>query len=80
LLGDFTRIELLNPEDTPEPPDADFLLIDETRAEEVEARLTRSYFKEPMRVRGNAEESSMLYLDAARFGVCFPAREPEFTR
>jgi uncharacterized protein (TIGR03663 family) len=80
LLGDFTRIELLNPEDTPEPPDADFLLIDETRAEEVEARLTRSYFKEPMRVRGIAEESSMLYHDASRFGVCFPARDPDFTR
>jgi len=80
LLGDFTRARMLEPDDEPDPPDADFLLIDEAHVEDVEARLTHTYFKEPLRVRGNADESSMLYLDARRFGVCFPGREPEFAR
>jgi hypothetical protein len=56
------------------------LLIDEARVEDVEARLTHNYFKEVFRVRGNAEDASVLYLDASRFRVCFPGRVPEFVR
>jgi hypothetical protein len=66
------------PDDTPEPSDAAFLLVDETRTEKIEETLTRSYFKEPLRIRGNAADSSVLYLDAEIFLVCFPGREPEF--
>ncbi|HEX5177617.1 MAG TPA: flippase activity-associated protein Agl23 [Chthoniobacteraceae bacterium] len=80
LLGDFTQARMLDPDDEPDPPDADFLLIDEARVEEVEARLTQNYFKEILRVRGNAEDASVLYLDASRFRVCFPGRAPEFVR
>ena len=80
LLGDFTQLHLLTPDDMPDPIDADFLLIDETRVDAVEAVLTSSYFKEPLRIRGNADDSSMLYLKADKFRVCFPAREPEFVR
>jgi uncharacterized protein (TIGR03663 family) len=80
LLGDFTQVRMLDPDDEPEVPDADFLLIDEARVEDVEARLTHTYFKETVRVRGNADDASVLYLEAARFRVCFPGRAPEFVR
>jgi hypothetical protein len=78
LLGDFTRVQLFSPDATPDPSDADFLLVDETCVDAIEATLTRPYFKEPLRMRGNAADSSVLYLDAERFQVCFPSREPEF--
>ena len=51
----------------------------ETRTEKIEETLTHSYFKEPLRMRGNAADSSVLYLDAEVFLVCFPGRDPEFT-
>jgi len=78
LLGDFTQLQMFAPDDTPEPSDAAFLLVDETRTEKIEETLTRSYFKEPLRIRGNAADSSVLYLDAEIFLVCFPGREPDF--
>ena len=78
LLGDFPRIELYDPGVVPEPADADFLLIDETQSENIERQLRDAYFKEPLRLRGNAADSSMLYLRVEKFRVCFPAREPEF--
>jgi hypothetical protein len=85
LLGDFTRVEMHGFPEDPEAPveipeglaDADFVLVDDTLALDVEATLAGSYFREPLRIRGNAAESSVLFLRASAFGVCFPGRKPE---
>jgi hypothetical protein len=52
-------------------PDAAFLLIDDTIAEEVESRMKESYFREIVLIRGNAEETSVLYLSEKVFRDLF---------
>ncbi len=78
LLGDFTHIELLTPDAEPKEWDGAFLLVDSDAAERIEGHLTQIYFKEPLRIRGNAADSEVLYLNAEQFAFCFPGREPEF--
>ena len=78
LLGAFPNVRMLSPDDDPAEGDAAFLLVDESVAERTESGLTQSYFKETFRLRGNANESEMLYLNAAQFAFYFPGREPEF--
>ena len=77
LLGDFTRIDIHDPGETPAGWDGAFLLIDASLAETAEEKLTESYFKEPLRLRGNAGESEVLYLNAATFGFYFPGRKAD---
>lgn len=78
LLGDFPNVHLVAPEDEPMEWDAAFLLVDESVTERAEAGFTQSYFKETFRLRGNADESEVLYLNTAQFAFYFPGREPEF--
>ncbi|MDQ3624817.1 MAG: hypothetical protein M3463_20430, partial [Verrucomicrobiota bacterium] len=77
LLGDFTRIDLLQPDEEPEAWDGAWLLIDETLVERAESKLTGSYFKDIVRIRGNAAETSVLYLNVEPFARLFPGRTPE---
>ena len=78
LLGDFTRINLMDAETVPDLADAEFVLADDTIEEEVEAQLAGAFFKDRLRIRGHAAETSVLYMRADVFGVCFPGRRPEF--
>jgi uncharacterized protein (TIGR03663 family) len=78
LLGDFTHVEILNPDDEPSNWDGAFLLVDESIVDKAEAELTQNYFKQPLRLRGQADDSEMLYLDGTVFGSFFPGRVPEF--
>ena len=57
--------------------DADFLLVEETRVDEVEAALRDSYFTTPLHLR-DAQDVSTLYLSVKKFGVLFPGRKPDF--
>jgi uncharacterized protein (TIGR03663 family) len=78
LLGDFTRVEFLKQDEEPSDWDGTFLLVDESIAEKAERSLTQNYFKQPMRLRGNANDSEMLYLNESVFSSFFPGRTPEF--
>ena len=77
LLGDFPNVHMLAPEDDPPDWDAAFLLVDETVAARAESEFTETYFKETFRLRGQANESEVLYLNAAQFAFYFPGREPD---
>jgi uncharacterized protein (TIGR03663 family) len=80
MLGDFTQVSFRLPSDA--LPDSletgDFILADESIAGEVEARLSAPYFKEPLIMRGNALERSVLYLRESVFAACLPERTAEF--
>ncbi len=78
LLGDYPNVHMFATEDDPPVWDAAFLLVDESVAERAESEFTQSYFKESFRLRGQANESEVLYLNAAQFAFYFPGREPEF--
>ena len=77
LLGDFPNVHMLDPEEEPAEWDAAFLLVDETVAERAESEFTQTYFKETFRLRGQANESEVLYLNARHFAFYFPGREPD---
>ncbi len=78
LLADRPNITFGNQNDTPEPLDADWLLVDETARDRIEEDLTAEYFRERVQVRGMAPDTSILYLNAAAFAEYFPGRSPEF--
>ena len=78
MLGDFPNVHFHAIDDEPDDWDGAFLLVDETVASRAEVEFTQSYFKETFRLRGNANESEVLYLNAAQFAFYFPGREPEF--
>ena len=62
----------------PQPMDAEWLLVDSTSVERVETQLREPYFKSPLRLRGMANDESVVYLRAATFRDFFPGRNPEF--
>lgn len=78
LLGDWTGVTWGYA--TYEPPhmDAEWLLIDQSQRDRVEAGLTEMYFRESVHLRGMAPDSSYLYLRARTFIEYFPGRMPEF--
>ncbi len=76
VLGDFTDIEYSG-EELPAEMDAAFLVVEQTRIAEVEARLRRRYFSEPFQLRDGLA-AGRLYFDAERFAPFFPDRTPEF--
>jgi len=57
--------------------DADFLMVDDSRVEEVERALHQPYFTEVLTLR-DAESPSKVYFNANRFRDIFPRRKPEF--
>jgi uncharacterized protein (TIGR03663 family) len=78
LLGDFTRVGYYEEDNKPDTGDADFLLVEQGRVAEVEARLHQNYFTEELRIR-SAQEPSKLYLSYNTFKTLFPNRKPELT-
>lgn len=77
LLDDWPHITWGEHDSTPEPLDAEWLLVDALSQDRVERGLTASYFRERVHLRGMAPDESFLYLRAESFAGCFPGRVPE---
>jgi hypothetical protein len=77
MLGDFTKVGYYEHNNLPGTFDADFLVVQEDKIKEVEAKLTDTYFTEPMTIRPY-QDTSKLYLRATVFQRVFPNRTPEF--
>ena len=77
LLGDFPNVGYYDNDTPPPQMDADFLLVEETRIDDVERALRDSYFTAPLTLR-DAEDESKLYLSVKKFRSVFPGRTPEF--
>jgi uncharacterized protein (TIGR03663 family) len=78
MLGDFTKVGYYEHNNMPDKVDGDFLLVQEDKIEEVEAKLHDTYYTEPMTIR-EAQDPSKLYLNAKVFYKIFPGRVPEFS-
>jgi hypothetical protein len=61
----------------PDKVDGGFLIVQQDRIEQVERKLTDSYFTEPLTIRPY-QDTSKLYLNAKAFQSLFPGRVPEF--
>jgi len=77
MLGEFTKVGYYEHNNLPEKFDADFLVVQQDKIEEVEKKLTDTYFTEPMTIRPY-QDPSKLYLRASVFQRLFPNRKPEF--
>jgi uncharacterized protein (TIGR03663 family) len=78
MLGDFTKVGYYEHNNMPDKLDGDFLLVQEDKIQEVEAKLHETYFTEPMTIR-QYQDPSKLYFNARVFSKIFPGRVPEFT-
>jgi uncharacterized protein (TIGR03663 family) len=77
LLGDFPNIGYYDDNTTPLKMDADFLMVDESRSEDVESQLHEPYYTEVLTLR-DAQSPSKVYFNAKKFAGIFPGRTPEF--
>jgi uncharacterized protein (TIGR03663 family) len=77
VLGDFPHVGYYEHEAMPNPVDADFLLVQPERVKEIEEKLQKSYFTEPLTIRPY-QETSKVYFEAQRFKDFFPGRSPDF--
>jgi uncharacterized protein (TIGR03663 family) len=77
ILGDFAHVGYYENKGLPQTVDADFLLVQSDRIEEIEPQLHNSYFTTPLTIRPY-QDTSKLYFDAKKFKGFFPGRSPEF--
>jgi len=77
LLGDFSNVGYYDDDTTPTKMDADFLLVEDTRIDDVENALREEYFTEPLTLR-DAEDTSRLYLSVKKFRGIYPDRTADF--
>ena len=77
ILDDFPKVGYYEHNNSPPSFDADFLLVQEDRIQEVESKLHDSYYTEPLRIRPY-QDTSKLFLSARIFKGFFPGREPNF--
>jgi uncharacterized protein (TIGR03663 family) len=77
-LGDFPQVDYPDADQLPENLDADFLLVDDSSVDKVEALLRLDYYKLPVRVRGNSDNSATLYLYPPTFDGLVPADTEKF--
>jgi uncharacterized protein (TIGR03663 family) len=77
LLGDFENVGYYENDNSPTEMDADFLLVDDTRIDDVEAALKNDYFTAPLHLR-DAQDPLKLYLSTRKFSSLFPGRKPDF--
>ena len=77
ILGDFPRVGYYEHETLPTPIDGDFLLVEADHIKEVEAKLQKSYYTEPLTIRPY-QDTSKVYFEANRFRDFFPGRVPDF--
>jgi len=79
LLGDFTNLGWYDEDDSkPDDMDADFLVVDDSRVEDVEKTLKQDYFTEEFHLRASMDPAK-LYLNAKKFSGIFPNRKADFT-
>ncbi len=77
LLGDYPNIGYYDNDTKTPTPDADFLMVDESRIDDVENTLRDSYFTKMLTLR-DAEDPAKLYLSVKKFQSVFPGRKPDF--
>jgi hypothetical protein len=77
ILDDFPKVGYYEHDNSPPQFDADFLLVQEDRVQEVQAKLHDSYYTEPLRIRPY-QDTSKLYLNARIFKGFFSGRSPDF--
>jgi hypothetical protein len=77
VLAEFTKVGYYESGNLPDKIDADFLLVQQNKIEDVEKKLTGSYFTEPLTLR-QYQDPSKLYLSAKVFQSFYPGRGPDF--
>jgi uncharacterized protein (TIGR03663 family) len=77
ILDDFPKVGYYEHDNNPPKFDADFLLVQEDRVKDIEAKLHDSYYTEPLRIRPY-QDTSKLYLSARIFKGFFSGRSPDF--
>lgn len=77
LLGDFSRVGYYEHENLPEQLDADFLLVQGDRVEEIEKKLQGTYYTDSLTIRPY-QDTSKVYFNAKIFKNFFPNRPPDF--
>ena len=77
LLGDFPNVGYYDEQNSPGKMDGDFLIVDEDRIDDVEAKLHEEYFTETFQLR-DAQDPCKLYLNVKTFQSVFPGRKPDF--
>jgi predicted membrane-bound mannosyltransferase len=78
ILGDFPHVGYYENQGLPQTLDADFLLVQSDRVQEIEAKLHNSYFTTPLTIRPY-QDPSKVYFDARKFKDFFPGLSPDFT-
>jgi uncharacterized protein (TIGR03663 family) len=77
LLGDFPNVGYYDDDTSPPTMDADFLMVDESRIDDVENALHDAYFTKMLTLR-DAQDPSKLYLSVKKFQSLFPGRKADF--
>ena len=77
VLGDFPNVGYYEHEKLPEKLDADFLLVEQDKIQEVEGKLHESYYTDPLTIRPY-QDPSKVYFNAKRFKNFFRERQPDF--
>ncbi len=77
ILGDFAHVGYYEHENSPPQMDGDFLLVQEDRVAEVEAKLHDNYYTQPLTIRPY-QDTSKLYLRANIFKDYFAGKAPSF--
>jgi hypothetical protein len=77
ILGDFPHVGYYENDNLPAKMDADFLLVEEDKVAEVEAKLKESYYTDLMTIRAY-QDPSKIYFNAKMFKDFFPHRAPDF--
>ena len=77
ILGDFPNVGYYEHGNSPAQMDGDFLLVEQSRIQEVESKLHDSYYTEPLTIRPY-QDTSKLYLRASVFKEFFRGQPPSF--
>jgi uncharacterized protein (TIGR03663 family) len=77
IFDDFPHVGYYEHDNLPMQVDGDFLLVQEDRIDEVEAKLHDSYFTDFMTLR-SYQDPSKIYFSAKMFKNFFPGKTPDF--
>ncbi len=77
ILGDFPQVGYYEHDNNPAKLDADFLLVEESKIDQVEKQLHDSYYTELLTIRPY-QDTSKLYFRVSVFHEIFPDRLPNF--
>ena len=77
VLGDVSDIGYYGKENWPKDMDADVIVLDEDKADELENDLKSRYFIEDFKLR-DGMEGSRVYFKCDTFQDIFPGRKPDF--